>query len=149
MKFSDLLKKGQIKKEHTSKQKIAEFLQFAYDEIAAAKFNLSKFPLTAYKSAYDALIHAGSALIRCYGYRTTTKYTHVTITEFVDRILGNEYGSLVRGFKHMRRKRHPLQYEARFSESHKEIKDSILKAEELIQTIAEHIEINPAQENLF
>ncbi|MFC1645750.1 hypothetical protein ACFL2Y_01050 [Candidatus Omnitrophota bacterium] len=149
MKFSDLVKKGQLKKEHTSRQKITEFLQFANDEISAAKFNLAKFPLTAYKSAYDALIHAGNALIRCYGYRPTTKYTHVTITEFVDRILGVEFSSLVRSFKHMRRKRHPLQYEAKFCESHKEVKNSILKAEELIQTIAKHIKVKPAQENLF
>ena len=90
MEFTDLLKLGQLKKEHTSREKIAEFLQFAEEEISAAKFNLFKFPLTAYKSAYDALIHAGNALIRYYGYRPTTKYTHATITEAVDRILGTD-----------------------------------------------------------
>ncbi len=149
MEFDDLLKLGQLKREHTSKEKIAEFLQFAEEEISAAKYNLSKFPLTAFKSAYDALIHAGSALIRYYGFRPTTKYTHATITEFVYRVLGKDYGYLVRSFKQMRRKRHPLQYEARFSESHEEIKNNIIKTEELIKRIEKHINIKPLQKKLF
>ena len=149
MEFSDLLNAGQLKKEVTSRAKIAEFLQFAEEEIAAAKFNLRKFPLTAYKSAYDALIHAGNALIRHYGFRPTAKYTHITITECVDRLLGKEYGVLARGFKHMRRKRHPLQYEAKFVESREEVKNSIAKAEELIKKIEEHMGITVAQKRLF
>lgn len=149
MQFDDLIKNGQIVKEHTSKEKIAEFLEFAENELSAAKFNLSKFPLTAYKSAYDALVHAGNALIRFYGFRPTAKYTHATITEFVDRILGREYGHLVRTFKRMRKKRHPLQYEAKFSESQKEVQNSIIKANELIKAIEKHIKIEPAQKRFF
>jgi uncharacterized protein (UPF0332 family) len=149
MKFDDLIKNGQLAKEYTSKEKIAEFLRFAEDEIAAAKFNLPRFPLTAYKSAYDALIHAGNALIRFYGFRPTAKYTHATITESVDRVFGKEYGYLVRSFKRMRRKRHPLQYEANFSESHKEIQESIIKAKALIKRIEEHIKIEPFQKRFF
>jgi len=149
MEFADLVKNGQLKKERTAKANIAEFLQFAEEEISAAKFNLVKFPLTAYKSAYDALIHAGNALMRYYGYRPTTKYTHVTITEFVERVLGKEYGHLVRSFKHMRRKRHPLQYEAKFLESQEEVRKSIFRAEELVRKIEEFIRIKPSQERLF
>lgn len=149
MRFDDLIKTGQLKKENTSKAKIAEFLQFAEEELAAAKFNFPKFRLTAYKSAYDALIHAGNALIRYYGYRPTTKYTHVTIIEFVERILGIDYGNLVRSFKRMRRKRHPLQYEAKFIESDEEIKNTVNRAEDLIKKIEEYIKIKPAQNKLF
>ena len=149
MPLEDLVKTGQLKKEDNSKEQITGFLQFAEDEIAAAKFNLSKFPLTAYKSAYDALLHAGNALIRFYGYRPTFQYTHATITECVDRILGKEYGSLVKRFKHMRRKRHPLLYEAKFIESEKEVKETIQKAEELIKRIEEHIQLVPPQGRLF
>lgn len=149
MEFSDLLNTGQLKKEVTPKPKIAEFLQFAEEEIAAAKFNLQKFSFTAYKSAYDALIHAGNALIRHYGFRPTTKYTHVTITECVDRLLGKEYGVLVRAFKRMRRKRHPLQYEAKFVESREEVKNSVAKAEELIKRIQEDIGIAVSQKRFF
>lgn len=149
MEFSDLVKAGQLKKEFTSKAKIAEFLQFAEEEISAAKFNFPKFRLTAYKAAYDGLIHAGCALIRYYGYRPTTKYTHLTITEFVERVLGKDYGDLARSFKHMRRKRHPLQYEAKFLESDEEIKNSILRAEDLIKKIEAYIKIKPAQKRLF
>ncbi len=149
MELDDLVKSGQLTKEHTSKEKIAEFLQFAEDEISAAKFNLPKFPLTAYKSAYDALIHAGNALIRYYGYRPTAKYTHATITERVDRILGKDSGDLAKSFKRMRRRRHPLQYEAKFSESREEVKNSIIKAEELTKKIEEHIKIKPLQKRLF
>ena len=39
MQFDDLLKNGQIVKENTTKEKIAEFLQFAEDEAAAAGKN--------------------------------------------------------------------------------------------------------------
>ncbi|MBL7171071.1 MAG: HEPN domain-containing protein [Candidatus Omnitrophica bacterium] len=149
MKFADLIKSGQLAKEETSKHKIAEFLQFADEEIAAAKFNLSKFPLTAYKSAYDGLIHAGNALIRYYGYRPTRKYTHTTITEFVDRILGKDFGHLARSFKRMRRKRHPLQYDAKFTESKGEVKKSIIQAERLVKRIIEHTGIQPLRGRLF
>ena len=141
-----MVKSGQLKKETTSKAQIAEFIQFAEEEISAAKFNFPRFALTAYKSAYDALIHAGNALIRHYGYRPTTKYTHVTIAEFVERVLGKEYGDLAMAFKRMRRKRHPLQYEAKFLESPHEVKESILKAGELIHKIEEHIGINGKKE---
>ena len=149
MQFNDLLKNGQIVKEDTTKEKIVEFLEFAENELSASKFNLQKFPLTAYKSAYDALIHAGNALIRFYGYRPTDKFTHATITECVDRILGAECVDLARGFKRMRKKRHPLQYDALFSESHKEVQDSIIRADELIKKIEGHIKIRPSQKRLF
>lgn len=149
MIFEDLIRMGQLKKEETSRQKLTEFIIFAENELSAANFNLDKFPLTAYKSAYDALIHAGNALIRYHGYRPTTKYTHATITEVVDRIFGKEYGDLVRSFKRMRKKRHPLQYDAIFSESHEEIKNSIVKAEKLVKKIKENIDITPEQKMLF
>ncbi len=149
MEFNDLIKSGRLKEESTSKAKIAEFLEFAENELAAAKFNLNEFLFTAYKSAYDSLIHAGNALIRHYGYRPTTKYTHVTITEFVERVLGKDYADLVRSFKHMRRKRHPMQYEAKFLESKEEVNQSIQKAGELIKKIEEHIKIYPPQKRLF
>lgn len=149
MKFDDLLRTGQLKKEETSRQKLSEFVNIAQEELSAAKFNLARFPLTAYKSAYDALIHIGNALIRYYGYRPTAKYTHATITEIADRILGKEYGELVRSFKRMRKRRHPLQYEAVFSESHEEVKNSIEKAQMLTRKIEEHIGISPSQKQLF
>ncbi len=149
MKFDDLVGTGQLKKEETNHQKLSEFVAIAEDELSAAKFNLDRFPLTAYKSAYDALIHIGNALIRYHGYRPTAKYTHATITEFVDRILGKEYGDLVRSFKRMRKKRHPLQYEAVFSESQEEIKNSIEKAEILTRKIEECIGILPGQKQMF
>jgi uncharacterized protein (UPF0332 family) len=149
MKFDDLVKSGQLVEESTSKGKLTEFLEFAENELSAAKYNLSKFPLIAYKSAYDALIHASNALIRFYGFRPTAKYTHATITECVDRVLGKEYSSLVKSFKRMRRKRHPLQYEALFGESKQEVENSIEKAKELIKKIEEHIKIYPSQKRLF
>ena len=149
MQLEDLLKNGQIVKEDTSKEKIAEFLEFAENELAAAKFNLPKFPLTAYKSAYDALMHAGNALLRSYGYRPTNRFTHATITERVERLLGQECGDLARGFKRMRKKRHPLQYEALFAESHKEVQGSVTRADRSIKKIEEHINIKPSQKRLF
>ena len=149
MNFADLIKTGQLAKEATSRHKIAEFLQFAEEELLAAKFNRNRFPLTAYKSAYAALTHAGHALIRYYGYRPTTTYTHATITEFVDRILGKDFGHLARTFKRMRRKRHPLQYDAKFSESKSEIKNSIIQSEILVRKIEEHIKNEPLQGRLF
>ena len=149
MHFSDLVKKGQLVKEVTSKAKIAEFLQFAEEELSAAEFNLQRYPLTAYKSAYDALLHAGNALIRYYGYRATAKYTHITITEFVDRVIGKDLGNLARAFKRMRRKRHPLQYDAKFTESSTEVKNSILQSSALVKKIEEHMQIKPPQGKLF
>lgn len=149
MDFNGLIDKGQLKKEETSKADITNFLQFAEDEISAAKFNLERFPLTAYKSAYDALIHAGNALIRSHGFRPTAKYTHLTITVFVEEVIGKEYSDLAKTFKRMRRKRHPLQYEAKFIETKDEIKKSIEKAEILVKRIEDFVHIWPKQKRLF
>lgn len=149
MNLNDLVRNGQLKKETTSKEKIAEYLEFAENEIAGAKYNFPKYKLIAYKSAYDALIHAGNALIRYYGFRPTDKYTHVTITEVADRVLGKEYGSLISRFKRMRRKRHPLQYDANFGESNLEVSKSIKEAEILVHKIEDHIGIKPGQKRLF
>lgn len=149
MKFDDLVKTGQLKKEETNRRKLAEFVHIAEQELSAAQFNLARFPLTAYKSAYDALIHIGNALIRYHGYRPTAKYTHATITEITGRILGQEYGDLVRSFKRMRKRRHPLQYEAVFRESGEEVKNSIEKAGKLTRKIEEYIGILPGQKQLF
>ena len=49
----------------------------------------------------------------------------------------------------MRRKRHPLQYEAKFSESREDVKKSIMRAEELVKKIEEHIKIKPMQGRMF
>lgn len=149
MNFDDLVKSGQLKEEKTGKDKIAEFLQFAETEIDAARYLLPKYRAIAYKSAYDALIHAGNALIRHYGFRPTQKYTHATIAEFTDRVLGKDYGKLIKSFKRMRRKRHPLQYEARFVESEEEVRKTIDEAQELIRRIEDHIGIKPSQSKLF
>ena len=149
MSFDDLVKSGQLKEERTGKDKIAEFLQFAETEIDAARYLLPKYRAIAYKSAYDALIHAGNALIRHYGFRPTQKYTHATIAEFTNRVLGKDYGKLVKSFKRMRRKRHPLQYEARFVESEEEVRKTIDEAQELIRRIEDHIGIKPSQSKLF
>lgn len=149
MNFDDLVKSGRLRKEETGKDKIAEFLQFAETEVEAARHLLPKYKAIAYKSAYDALIHAGNALIRHYGYRPTEKFTHATITECTDRILGKDYGVLVGRFKRMRRKRHPLQYEANFSESETEVRKSIKEASELIKRIEEHIGRSPPQPRML
>jgi len=149
MSFDDLIKTGQLKKEETSEGKLIEFLSFAENELLAAQFNCDKFPLTAYKSAYDALLHAGNALIRFHGYRPTAKHTHATITEFVDRSLGKDCGDLVRSFKRMRRKRHPLQYEAVFSESKTEVKNTIKRSMQLVFKIQQYMKLKPDQNRLF
>jgi len=47
------------------------------------------------------------------------------------------------------RKRHPLQYEAVFSESKEEVKGSIFKAEKLVRRIEEHLNITATQRLLF
>ncbi len=45
MKFDDLVRTGQLKKEKTSHQKLSEFVAIAEEELSAAKFNLDRFPL--------------------------------------------------------------------------------------------------------
>ena len=143
MNFEDLVKSGQLKEEKTGRDKIAEFLQFAESEVEAARYLFPKYRAISYKSAYDALIHAGNALIRHYGFRPTQKYTHATIAEFTSRVLDKDYNKLVKRFKRMRRKRHPLQYDASFVESEEEVRKSIDEAEELIRRIEDHIGIKP------
>ena len=40
MKFDDLVRTGQVKKEETSRLKLSEFVAIAEEELSAAKFNL-------------------------------------------------------------------------------------------------------------
>jgi uncharacterized protein (UPF0332 family) len=148
-KFDDLVGAHQLKPERTSKEKIQEFLGFAAKEIEAAEYLMPRFRAEAYKSAYDALIHAGNALIRSYGYRPTHKNTHATLTECTERIMGKDEGHLVGRFKRMRRKRHPLQYDAVFIESTEEVAKSIQEAAVLVAKIAEHINDRSQEPHLF
>ena len=67
MDLKDLLRSDRLKEEKTGQDKIVEFLEFAETEIEAANYLLPKFSSQAYKSAYDALIHAGNALVGFYG----------------------------------------------------------------------------------
>lgn len=55
----------------------------------------------------------------------------------------------MRSFKRMRRKRHPLQYDAIFSESKEDVKAAILKSEKLVKEIEGHIKISPDMKRLF
>lgn len=135
--------------EHTSKEKIQEALGFAAKEIEAAEYLMPKFRAEAYKAAYDALIHAGNALIRSYGYRPTHKSTHATLTETTERIMGKGDGHLVGRFKRMRRKRHQLQYDAVFVESTEEVAKSIADAKALVEKITEHINERSPEPHLF
>jgi len=144
MDFTDLVRAGQLKEEATSPEKISEYLRFADDEIRAAQQLLPDFPAVAYKAAYDALIHAGNALIRSYGYRPTQKFTHVTIARFTEEALRKDSQALTNRFERMRRKRHPLLYEAVFLESTSEVKRAVKDAEQLLKLVKEHIaENNP------
>jgi hypothetical protein len=49
----------------------------------------------------------------------------------------------------MRKKRHPLQYEAQFYESHKEVENSINRADKLVKLIETHIDMKPSPKRLF
>jgi uncharacterized protein (UPF0332 family) len=148
-RFDDLVRGHQLMPEHTSKEKIQESLGFAAKEIEAAEYLLPKFRAEAYKAAYDALLHAGNALIRSYGYRPTHKSTHATLTEITERIMGKGDGHLVGRFKRMRRKRHQLQYDAIFIESADEVKKSIGEAKELVEKITAHINERSQEPPLF
>lgn len=107
---------------------------------------LPKFPAEGYKQAYDALVHASNALIHHYGYRPTTERTHVTLVEVTRHALGKDSERLVRRFETMRRKRHPLQYEATFAESVEQVQKAIDDARELVKKIEDYIEIQPPRQ---
>lgn len=147
--FDDLLAADRLRKEHTSDDRIAEYLNAADEEIAAARVVISQSRMVAFKAAYDALIHAGNALIRTYGFRPTARDTHVTIVECTNRLLGAEYGTMVRRFKQMRRARHALQYEAIFGESDAGVEKDVNTASRLVIAISEHINKRSPQKPLF
>jgi uncharacterized protein (UPF0332 family) len=93
---------------------------------------------------YNAMFHAGNALIRSQGYRPGTIKQHVGVIEAVSRTLGNEVKELMLKFDDLRKQRNRFEYQAVFEITETLLKNRIKDAEKFLEIIEKYIqEKNP------
>jgi len=103
----------------------------------------------AYALAYQAMLHAGRALLFSQGYRPSAYQAHKTVVECTRKALGKEYKILIIKFDKMRKKRHQLIYEAVIEISTTETKSAIKSAHELVKKIEREIQRKNPQKRLL
>lgn len=108
MTFAEFIKeytqKSLIKKQKRDFNALDAMVSRAIKEIDIAKATLSIDEGTAFTVAYNAMLHAGRALILSKGYRPIDGAQYKTVVDFATMYLGNEYKTLVLHFEKMRKK---------------------------------------------
>ncbi len=133
-----------IKKQKRDFNAIDDMVSRAIKEIDIAQANIVIDEGTAFTVAYNAMLHAGRALILSKGYRPNGAAQHKTVVDFAEVYLGKEYRTLTLRFEKARRKRNNFIYEVNISISPTEVKSAIESASKLTQTIQSIItEENP------
>lgn len=126
---------GLIKKQKRDFTAIDAMVSRAIKEIDIAKANVTIDEGTAFTVAYNAMLHAGRALILSKGYRPNGAAQHKTVVEFAAMYLGKEYKTLTLRFEKARRKRNDFIYEVNISISPSEVTSAIASAAKLTQAI--------------
>lgn len=126
---------GLIKRQKRDFNVIAVMVSRAIKEIDIAKANMAIDEGTAFTVAYNAMLHAGRALILSKGYRPSGPAQHKTVVSFAEMYLGNDYKKLTQRFERARRKRNDFIYEVNIAISPSEVTSAIESAAKLTQAI--------------
>lgn len=142
--INSLLKSGSIKECPIDYKVINSLIRRSTTDIETSKRNLEIDNDCSYNYAYNAILHAGLALMESRGFRPEIKEKHVTIVKFVNVIMGNNFTELINNYDFMRRKRHIFIYEPNFPCSKFESEQAIDTAIKLVNATKKNIkEYNP------
>lgn len=139
MSLNDFIKeysqKGLIKNHKPDFKAIETILARGIKEISIAKATIAIDEGTAFTVAYNAMLHAGRALILSKGFRPIDGAQHKTVVDFATMYLGKEYKRLSLQFEKARKKRNIFTYDVSISISGSEVHKAIASASELTEVI--------------
>lgn len=148
MNFQNFIRKNLLKKENIGFDQIEKQIQRAYKDLKSAEVLLASDDAGAYQFAYNAMLHAGRALLFVKGYRPTVEKSHKTVVDCVKIILGERFQILIEKFDRMRKARHTIIYD--ISEiSGTEARNALKSAGDFVGKIAEIIQKKSPQKKLF
>lgn len=138
-----------LKAQKTDFHQIARFLAGAEKKLAAAKKILNIDEEASYQLAYEAMLKASLGFMLSFGFRPRSlPGHHLTIIEFAEKQLGQEFRGLISLFDRMRRKRHQSLYDVSGLISRSEAEQALQTAEEYLRVIRNEIERKAPQRRL-
>lgn len=102
----DLIAQGRLARLHGAASGVAALMRRAGQELRTAESVLERDPQTAYIVAYDAVKHAGMALLAEQNLRPTAERSHETI----EIALTAQFPGVFTDFRKLRRRRNELDY---------------------------------------
>jgi len=114
MNLSDLLKQDRVEKFESDKDQIKNELENANAKLKSAKnvLAINEWGL-AHTAAYEAMLHAGTALMFSKGYRTKGSEHHATVVLFVEAVFSAKFSNkdVLNSFDRARKLRHGRTYD--------------------------------------
>lgn len=144
-----LIATGLIEERQIGFDQVYKNLKRSIRDIKDAKDTLEINPELTFNCAYNAMLHAGRALMFSFGFRPKDGQQHLTVVEFSSAILGNEFKNLINKYNKARQKRNKFIYEVPdWSISKQEALNTLETAKEFLNQITKIIEKNNPQLNL-
>lgn len=142
--FKDYFNKGLVKQQKPNFEQIAKQLRRALQDLKTAQHTLDFDPEWASTIAYQAMLRAGRASLFANGYLPVDGAQHKTVVELTGKLLGAEYGDLVRQFEKLRKKRNSFFYDSEDTGNKGEAEKALEVAKVLLTKIKTYIEgLNP------
>ena len=115
MDLNDLLKQDRVEKFESDKEQLKNEIENANNKLKSAKnvLGISEWRL-AYGSAYEAMQHAGRALMFSKGYRTKGRDHHETVVLFVEAVFSAKFSDqkeVLTSFNKARKLRNEFTYD--------------------------------------
>ena len=118
----------------------------AKHDIKDGQATLAINPELTFNCAYNAMLHAGRALLFCYRYRPRNGQQHLTVVRFSEAVLGNKYQVLTIKYNKIRQKRNTFLYDVPdWDISEQEATDALKTSKEFVEKIIEVIEHHDPQ----
>lgn len=146
--LKNLVEEGLLQKEKTGFDQIRKRIARAFIDLENARTIFPKDKVGAYRSAYDAMLQAGIALILSHGLRPKVRNFHKTVVECVEILVGDKYVSIIKQFDQMRKNRHELIYDVG-TISRSEAEDAVKTAGQFIREVERIVSQKDHQKKLF
>ena len=143
--LSDLLKQDRVEKFETDKSQIKNEIENAEAKLKSAKnvLVINEWGL-AHASAYNAMLHAGRALMFSKGYRTKGRDHHETVVLFIQAVFVAKFSDqkeALDSFDKARRLRHEFTYDNADMVSSTQAKTLVENAEAFVNKAKEILKI--------
>lgn len=139
MNLSDVLKQDLVEKFESDKEQIKNEIDNANKKMTSAKnvLGINEWGL-AYVTAYNAMLHAGRALMFSKDYRPKGRDHHVAVVMFVQAVFSTKFSEDVLGsFDKARKLRHEFTYDNADLVSPTQAKNLVINAEAFVNKTKE------------